>query len=175
MPSGSSYPQIWLLGSSNYSSSLASHLGLRFAFAHFISSNGGEEASQAYRQHFKKSNLEKKPYSMVCVSVICAKTTKEAEILAGPLDNRRLLMSLGRESQIQTTANAQQNRYSEREKMVIEESRGRSIIGCPKYVKDELQKLRERFSADELMIVTITGDYKNRLNSYELIADSFAF
>src|SRR5438477_7208335 len=36
-PAGPGAPQIWLLGSSDYSGALASGLGLRFAFAHFIS------------------------------------------------------------------------------------------------------------------------------------------
>ncbi|HUX26283.1 MAG TPA: LLM class flavin-dependent oxidoreductase, partial [Burkholderiales bacterium] len=33
--------------------------------------------------------------------------------------------------------------------------------------------LREQFEADELMILTITGDYPSRLRSYELLAREF--
>src|SRR5512135_2906071 len=36
-------PQVWLLGSSDYSGALAAQLGLRFAFAHFINPHGGDE------------------------------------------------------------------------------------------------------------------------------------
>ncbi len=40
MPAGDTLPQIWLLGSSDYSGALAARLGLRFAFAHFITITG---------------------------------------------------------------------------------------------------------------------------------------
>src|SRR5262249_52023753 len=35
-------PEVWLLGSSDYSGALAAQLGLRFAFANFISASGGD-------------------------------------------------------------------------------------------------------------------------------------
>src|SRR6266571_2041950 len=41
-PAGDTSPEIWLLGSSDYGGALAAQLGLRFAFAHFISAFGGE-------------------------------------------------------------------------------------------------------------------------------------
>jgi hypothetical protein len=33
--------------------------------------------------------------------------------------------------------------------------------------------MRAEFEADELMIITITGDYDSRLRSYELLAEAF--
>jgi hypothetical protein len=32
--------------------------------------------------------------------------------------------------------------------------------------------MREIFEADELMAITITGDYDSRMRSYQLLADS---
>ena len=46
-------PQLWLLGSSDYSGALAAELGLSFAFAHFINPQGGDEVARAYRKAFK--------------------------------------------------------------------------------------------------------------------------
>jgi luciferase family oxidoreductase group 1 len=46
-------PQVWILGSSDYGGALAAHLGLRFAFAHFINPHGGEHVAHAYRADFK--------------------------------------------------------------------------------------------------------------------------
>jgi hypothetical protein len=40
-------------------------------------------------------------------------------------------------------------------------------------VRDRLLELRERYQADELMAITITGDYDSRLRSYELLAGAF--
>jgi len=33
--------------------------------------------------------------------------------------------------------------------------------------------MQEQFRADELMAITITGDYDSRLKSYELLAGAF--
>ena len=92
---GETSPEIWLLGSSDYGGALAAQLGLRFAFAHFISAFGGEVVSRAYRQHFEPTQREPQPHSIVCVFVICAKTEAEAERLAASVDLRRLHMAKG--------------------------------------------------------------------------------
>ena len=47
------------------------------------------------------------------------------------------------------------------------------MIGDPRQVRERLLQLREQFEADELMILTITGDYASRLKSYELLAQAF--
>jgi hypothetical protein len=39
--------------------------------------------------------------------------------------------------------------------------------------KEELQELVERYAADELMVLTITGDYESRRRSYELLVEAF--
>ena len=39
--------------------------------------------------------------------------------------------------------------------------------------KEKLLAIAEKFSADELMVLTITGDYATRLQSYELLAEAF--
>ena len=39
--------------------------------------------------------------------------------------------------------------------------------------KRKLLELAEKFSADELMVLTITGDYATRLESYERLAEAF--
>jgi len=58
--------------------------------------------------------------------------------------------------------------------MRIRQHRQRAVIGSPSRVKDELLALRERYAADEIVVVTITGDYPSRLRSYELLAQAFA-
>src|SRR3546814_9842628 len=67
-------PDIWLLGSSDYSAAYAAHFGLAFSFAHFISPQGGERVMQAYRNAFKPSALLAKPLGNIGVFVICDAT-----------------------------------------------------------------------------------------------------
>ena len=61
-PEVDTVPQIWLLGSSDYSGALAAQLGLAFAFAHFINPRGGELVTRAYRDNFRGE----KPRAIVC-------------------------------------------------------------------------------------------------------------
>jgi hypothetical protein len=62
-PAGEGSPQVWLLGSSDYSGGLAAQLGLRFAFAHFISTRGSDLVMRAYRAQYRASAREPVPVS----------------------------------------------------------------------------------------------------------------
>ena len=112
MPQGDTCPEIWLLGSSDYSSALAAHLGVRFAFAHFINPFGGNAVSRQYRATFSPSSLETQPTSMVCIFVICAESHEEAEYLAASIDHRRVMMATGKETEILPSTEATQWPYS---------------------------------------------------------------
>src|SRR6185503_4191100 len=82
-------PQIWLLGSSDYSGALAAELGLPFAFAHFINPQGGDMVSRLYRENFKPNGRRAQARVIVCTFAIVAATDEEAERLAAPIDLRR--------------------------------------------------------------------------------------
>jgi len=173
MPAGDTAPEIWLLGSSDYSGGLAALLGLRFAFAHFITAQGGDAVMQTYKSEFMPSAREDAPHALLCAFVICAETGAEAERLAASIDLRRLHMALGVDAPVPTYAEAAARTYDEREAAYIRSQRARVVLGDPPTVRARLLALAQKFAADELMIITITGDYPSRLRSYELIADAF--
>ena len=173
-PEGDTAPEVWLLGSSDFSGALAARLGLRFAFAHFINARGGDAVTRAYRERFQPSARERAPAAIVCVFVICAANDAEAERLAASIDLRRLHMALGRDSPVPTLAEAQAHAFSREERQYIMSQRERAVIGGPEKCRRELTALAERYGADELMALTITGDYATRLRSYELLAQAFA-
>ncbi len=173
MPAGDTAPEIWLLGSSDYSGGLAALLGLRFAFAHFITAQGGDAVMQTYKSEFMPSPREDAPHTLLCVFAICAETGAEAERLAASIDLRRLHMALGVDAPVPTYAEAAARKYDERETAYIRSQRARVVLGDPPTVRARLLALAEKFAADELMIITITGDYPSRRRSYELIADAF--
>ena len=172
-PAGETAPEVWLLGSSDYSGALAADLGLRFAFAHFISAHGGDAVTRAYREAFRPSARESAPRAIVCAFVICAETADEAERLAGSIDLRRLHMALGVDAPVPTAEEAAAHRYTERERAYVRSQRERLVHGAPDEVRAKLLALADRFGADELMILTITGDYASRRRSYELVASAF--
>ncbi|HLB17327.1 MAG TPA: LLM class flavin-dependent oxidoreductase [Burkholderiales bacterium] len=173
MPAGDASPEVWLLGSSDYSGALAAELGLRFAFAHFINARGGDAVMRAYRAAFKPSAREPAPRSLLCVFVICAETSAAAERLAAPIDLRRLHMALGIDAPVPTDGEAAAHRYGERERAYVLAQRERLVLGDPDEVRRRLLDLAEQYAADELMIITITGDYATRQRSYELVASAF--
>ncbi|HSD52545.1 MAG TPA: LLM class flavin-dependent oxidoreductase [Burkholderiales bacterium] len=173
MPAGETAPEIWLLGSSDYSGGLAALLGLRFAFAHFITAQGGDAVMQAYKSEFLPSAREDAPHSLLCVFAICAETGAEADRLAKSIDLRRLHMALGVDAPVPTYAEAAARKFDEREAAYVRSQRARLVLGDPVTVRARLLELAERYAADELMIITITGDYPSRRRSYELIADAF--
>lgn len=173
-PGGDTAPEVWLLGSSDYSGALAAQLGVRFAFAHFINPRGGDLVTRAYRERFQASAREAAPAAIVCVFVICAEDDETAERLAAPIDLRRLHMALGRDTPVPTLAEAEGHAYSDEERRYVQAQRERAVIGGPDKCARELTALAERYAADEVMALTITGDYGSRLRSYKLLAQAFA-
>ena len=173
MPAGPTTPQVWLLGSSDYSGALAAHLGLRFGFAHFISAHGGDTVMRDFHDKFQPSARERKAASLLCSFVICADTDEEAEQLAKSIDLRRLHMALGVDAPVPTLAEASARAYSPQERAYIQQQRARLVLGSPETVKAKLLALAEQYSADELSLLTITGDYASRRRSYQLIAQAF--
>jgi len=165
-------PEVWLLGSSDYSGALAAQLGLPYSFAHFINPHGGEAVTRFYKENFREGR-EKSSRTMVCTFLICAETDAEAERLAAPIDLRRLHMALNVDSPVPTQAEAEAHPYSEEERSYVMAQRARAVIGGPEKVKRELEEMLARYAADEAMVLTITGDYASRLRSYELLAAAF--
>jgi luciferase family oxidoreductase group 1 len=165
-------PEVWLLGSSDYSGALAAQLGLPYAFAHFINARGGDEMCRSYRSSFR-TGREKTPRVIVCTFLICAESDEEAERLAAPIDLRRVHMALNIDSPIPTDAEAAAHRYSQEERRYFMGQRARAIIGGPASCRAQLEEMAARYQADEVMVLTITGSYATRLRSYELLAAAF--
>ncbi len=171
-PEVTTAPEVWLLGSSDYSGALAAELGLPFSFAHFINPHGGDAVARAYQQNFR-AGREQKPRAMVCTFLICAETDEAAERLAAPIDLRRLHMALNLDSPIPTDAEAAQHRYGAEERRYVMGQRARAIIGSPATCRAALEEMASRYQADEVMVLTITGAYETRRRSYELLMAAF--
>jgi luciferase family oxidoreductase group 1 len=172
-PEVETVPEVWLLGSSDYSGALAAELGLSFAFAHFINPRGGDAVARAYREMFKPTGTRTQPRVIVCTFAIVADSDDDAERLAASIDLRRLHMALNIDSPVPTPEEAARHRYSEEERRYVLGQRARAVIGGPPRVREELLQMAERYAADEVMVLTITGDYESRRRSYELLIGAF--
>lgn len=173
MPAGRGAPQVWLLGSSDYSGALAAQLGLRFAFAHFISAEGGAVVMRDFKRRYQASDREPDAHSLLCVFVICAESAKEAERLTASIALRRLNTDHGVNAPVPNHEEVKNFPYTDADRRRIAHHQRRVVHGTPDRVRARLLELQDEYEADELMAITITGDYETRLRSYELLAEAF--
>jgi luciferase family oxidoreductase group 1 len=162
---------IWLLGSSGFSAQLAGSLGLPFAFASHFSPENTLAALDLYRRSFKPSEVLEKPYAMVGVNVIAADTNERAKFLATSMQQQFLNLVRNKPSQLQPPVEDMNSLWSVYEKAMLEKQLGSSIIGGPGLVKEKLQKFLDETQADEMIVNAMIYDHKERLRSYEIVAE----
>lgn len=167
-------PQLWMLGSSEDSAVLAGQLGLPYCFAYFINPNISQDIFSVYKHHFQPSANLAEPHSCLAVFSLCAEKEEAAERLSRSRDLWFVRLLRGDPGPFPTVEEATNYPYSEGEKSLIEEHRGKLAVGTPIQVKEKLQQVTKTFGADELMLVTIAHDFSARCKSYELLMESFS-
>lgn len=172
-PKTSTLPDLWLLGSSDQSALLAAQFGLNFAFAQFITPEGGERIIRGFRQHFRPSELVRTPTTILAVFVICAETEAEAARLAKSRDLSLVQRTRGGFMPFPSPGEAEEFGYTDREIRFIAANRSRSLYGNPDQCRDILTGMAETYGTNEIMVLTITHDPEARRRSYELLADAF--
>jgi luciferase family oxidoreductase group 1 len=173
MPSGETTPEVWLLGSSDYSAALAAELGLPFAFAHFISGDA-EAVTRMYRRDFQPSARCAEPRVLLAVAALAAATPEEAEALASTIDLWRLRIRHGVDLPVPSREEALAYPYTPYDRDEIAYNRRRLALGTPGAVRERIESAAAAHAADEAMVLTITPDYASRTRSYALLADVFA-
>ncbi|UZJ80130.1 LLM class flavin-dependent oxidoreductase [Fictibacillus sp. KU28468] len=166
------HPEPWILGTSKKSAILAAKHGLSYAFGQFMSDQDVTDIIDQYKSEFRSNNWSPEPNTIAAVSVLCAETKEEAEDLALPNQIWKIQLAKGEGRKgVPSLGEAKHYSLTPEEKEMLNSMKKRSIIGSPSYVKRRLEELREHYQADEMMIVTITHDIKDRVRSYELIAN----
>jgi len=166
-------PDVWMLGSSMWSSAAAVEFGLPYSFAHFFSPVHTRSAIETYRRAFSPSAYRAEAEATVAVGVICAETQEEAEFLAASV---RLLQRKIRQGDRSPVASPE---VSVRElrlvgELPMEEGEWtRYFVGTPEKVRRELEGMAAELGIGELIVNTIVWDHAKRLRSYELLAGMF--
>jgi luciferase family oxidoreductase group 1 len=175
IPEGVRTPEIFLLGSSDFSARLAAHLGLGFAFAHHINPAPAIHALRLYHESFRPSDYLARPQSLLAVSAICAETDALAEELATSSDLTLLRFQQGKFSgTLPTIAEAKAYPYNAFEREIIAVNRERLFVGSPERVREQLYNLAGKSGVNEIMVTTMTHAHEARRRSYELLAGAFA-
>ncbi len=164
-------PEVWILGTSDKSAKLAGQTGSAYAFGQFMSDRDGEDLLSMYHDHFQQKNGLQHPKSILTVNAICAETTEQAENIALSLHLWRILQAQGKTTGIPSIQEAKAYGFSTEELEMIKAANEKMFIGNPAKVKKQLVEIKQNYGADELMIVTITHSYEDRLKSYQLLAN----
>lgn len=164
-------PQPWLLGTSERSGMLAAKKGMPYVFGHFMSQSDGPAIVEKYKQQFVPNDPASKSKAIAAVSVICADTTKKAEEMAWSSYLWKVKQDkVHSDNKVPSVQEAKQYAYEKDDLKAIEDMKKKMIIGSPSEVKEQLMDLKRLYGVEEIMIVTITHEYEDRLRSYELIA-----
>ena len=172
LPGRPELPVPWLLGSSAQSAIWAGQLGLPYAFADFINSDGAGIA-KLYRERFEPSRELQAPKTAVAVWVLCAPTEEEAVFLS--TSSRMAFTLLRRGELIPVPPPEKAVEFLNREGKPLNGGRPgrRSIVTSPAKVRAEVEAVAAEYGAEEVIVVTITHDHRTRRRSYELLAEAF--
>lgn len=173
LPGRPESPELWLLGSSAQSAIWAAELGLPYAFADFINA-GGAGIVASYREQFAPTARLGGPRVAVAVWALCAETNEEARRISS---SSRMMFTLFFRGQLIPIPPVETAIAFLAHQPPFDDpfmSRRRAIVGSPETVKAGIEQVARQYSADEVMIVTITHEHATRRRSYELIAEAFA-
>lgn len=173
MPQAATVPEPWLLSSSGQSGLYAAHLGMAFSFAQFINPNGGPKLMQLYRDRFKPSAFFPEPTANVAVFVLCADTEEKAQRLRVAMELQMLRIEQNRRGAFPSYEEASSYDYSPEERGRLAYNRGRILSGTPAQLREQLTEVARSYQVEEIVVVTITADFQDRLRSYELLAEAF--
>lgn len=152
-PRATSVPDVWLLGSSDYSAQLAASMGLPYVFAHHFSGEGTERALDLYRSQFRPSEFLEAPRTFLTANVVAADTADEAAALALPqMQQMARLRTNDPLGALLTVEEALAADVTDLQKEFVERMRGTWIIDDGAGAAARLRQLGGRFGVDEVMV-----------------------
>lgn len=157
-PAATSVPQIWLLGSSEYSALLAAEKGMRYVFAHHFSGSGTAEAIGLYRSRFQPSPELSEPRTFLTVNASVAEDAAEARRRAWPQLLMMLALRTGQPLGPQVTVEeAEQVELGEGQLQTVEAMAERWVIGGVAESRAKIADLATAYGVDEVMVNPVAG------------------
>ncbi|MEA2735611.1 MAG: hypothetical protein QOE14_2062 [Humisphaera sp.] len=162
---------IYLLGSSDFSATLAAELGLPFAFASHFAPDYLHVALEIYRANFKPSEWLDHPHAMVGINIFAADTDAEAQRLFTTL--QQAFVNLVRGTRTEIAAPVDRVDWTPAEQAHVTRMTRYSAVGSPATVRRELDGVLAETRADEIVATAQIFDHAARLRSFELTAEVF--
>ncbi|WP_036316139.1 LLM class flavin-dependent oxidoreductase [Microbacterium sp. B24] len=179
-PAATGAPEVWLLGSSDYSAQLAAAFGLPYVFANHFSGEGLERALDLYRGQFQPSAHLDAPRTFLTANAVVAPTTAEAE--ERMLPQARMMARLRGGRPLTALETVEQAAASEAEDRLagplLDALRRRWFVGTGDDARGAIAAFADRHGVDEVMISPVSGAYDGeamnaatgRVQTLELLA-----
>ncbi|MGB4135545.1 MAG: LLM class flavin-dependent oxidoreductase [Microbacterium sp.] len=161
-PAASAVPQVWLLGSSDYSAQLAASLGLPYVFANHFAGTGLERALDLYRSGFQASEALAEPRTFLTANVVAAPTREEAEARALPQLRMMVRLRTGRPLIALETVDEAQAALGDApdsERQLMDAAKQAWFVDEPDAVRASLAEFAARHGVDEVMISPVAGSF----------------
>ncbi|WP_435747460.1 LLM class flavin-dependent oxidoreductase [Microbacterium sp. PMB16] len=178
-PAATGTPEVWLLGSSDYSAQLAASHGLPYVFANHFSGQGLERALDLYRTGYQPSEEHPEPRTFLTVNAVAAPTAEEAEARALP--QLRMMARLRLNQPLVALDTVEQALATETDAatdQVTEAARSRWFVGTGETVAAEVRSFAAKYGVEEVMLSPVAASYDSepkdtapgRTQTLELIA-----
>ncbi len=179
-PAATTMPEVWLLGSSDYSAQLAASMGLPYVFAHHFSGEGLERALDLYRSQFQASSTLDRPRTFLTANAVAAANADEAE--ARMLPQARMMARLRGNRPLVALETVEQAHAAEAADQLaaplLDALRRRWFVGTGPEVRERLAAFAALHGVDEVMISPVAGAYDDepldaatgRIQTLELLA-----
>jgi luciferase family oxidoreductase group 1 len=152
-PAASGIPELWLLGSSDYSAHLAAKLGLPYVFAHHFSGEGTERALDIYRREFRASEALEAPRTFLTLNAVVAETAEEAHARALPQLQSMARLRTGKPLRpLDTVEAAEREELDAASRHVVDAMLERWIVDAADAAARRIRELASRFGVDEVML-----------------------
>ena len=166
--------EMWMLGSSLFGAQLAARMGLPYAFAAHFAPDHLDAALALYRRDFQPSAQLAQPYVMVAMSVICADSDEQGELLASSQAQSFVRLRTGQPGKLPPPVPGYRDSLPAPAQAMLAHLGQASAIGSPATVRDSVARFIERTAADEIIVSGSTFDPAARVRSLELTVEALS-
>ncbi|RZA07876.1 MAG: LLM class flavin-dependent oxidoreductase [Moraxellaceae bacterium] len=170
IPGAGTEVPIWLLGSSLFSAQLAAKRGLPYAFAGHFAPRLMRDAVKIYQTQFQPSATLDKPYVMLGMPIIVAKTETEAEYLSTTSHQRILALLRGHPLWLKPPVDTMEGLWNIQEEFQVNDFLSLAAVGNPEQIKKKLENLVDELNINEFMFTNDLYDPEKRIQALELLA-----
>lgn len=162
---------LYILGSSTDSSHLAAKKGLPYAFASHFASNHLMNALKIYQDEFQPSSFLRQPYTMAGINVFVADTDQQAQRLFTTLIRMFLGVLTGAKEPLQPPSEMSGELMQYLQHPSLQQMLKYSFVGSKETVKAQIEQFLDQTQVNELIAVSTTYDFEDRVKSVKLFAE----